>query len=221
VTELMQGSLKDVLRDIQRPLDWSTRLRIADDIAKGMNYLHLRGAVHRDLKVVFNRIVLSSRSPRRLTSSQPLAVCVCVCVCVLVCVCLCACAGGGLQADNCFVDAALRVKVADFGTGRIAAKLAGHRRGRGDDTHPSTHHDGTSSSEWCNPVEAWSEGDKIGRTLSVGVGSLLWMAPEAIRGSRITEGQAPALDVYVRPRVRPVDCSCCVLVTAVVKVDVT
>jgi hypothetical protein len=51
VTELMQGSLKDVLLDRSTALDWDTRLRIAEDVAKGMNYLHLRGAVHRDLKV--------------------------------------------------------------------------------------------------------------------------------------------------------------------------
>jgi hypothetical protein len=51
VTELMQGSLKDVLLDRSTALDWDTRLRIAEDVAKGMNYLHLRGAVQRDLKV--------------------------------------------------------------------------------------------------------------------------------------------------------------------------
>jgi hypothetical protein len=88
--------------------------------------------------------------------------------------------------------------VADFGTGRIAAKLAVQWRGADSDVDmgdPSTRHDSTSSEAW-SPIKAWSEGDKMGRTLSMGVGSLLWMAPEALRGSRVKEGQAPALDVY-------------------------
>ena len=95
-----------------------------------------------------------------------------------------------MQADNCFVDAALRVKVADFGTGRIAASLA--RQSTSADV--SARHDSSSAEAW-SPVKAWSEGDKMGRTLSMGVGSLLWMAPEMLRGSRVKEGQAPALDV--------------------------
>ena len=105
-----------------------------------------------------------------------------------------------MQADNCFVDAALRVKVADFGTGRIAASLARQSTsgdGGADMNEPSARHDIKSSEAW-SPVKAWSEGDKMGRTLSVGVGSLLWMAPEALRGSRVKEGQAPALDVYAQ-----------------------
>ena len=111
----------------------------------------------------------------------------------------------GAQAENCFVDAALRVKVADFGTGRLAASLA-RRPMSGDGDDPSARHKSGSSEEW-SPVKAWSEGDKMGRSLSRGVGSLLWMAPEALRGSRVKEGQAPALDVYVHPTLPVTRCT--------------
>lgn len=81
-----------------------------------------------------------------------------------------------LKADNCFVDDGFRVKVADFGTGRI------RRRMKSNDQQ-----DGLKISRvgYANR----------GRTLSNG-GSLLWMAPEALRGARLKDGQGQALDVY-------------------------
>jgi serine/threonine protein kinase len=52
VTELMtQGSLKSILRDHGKPLEWTARLQFAQDIASGMAYLHDIGTVHRDIKV--------------------------------------------------------------------------------------------------------------------------------------------------------------------------
>lgn len=48
VTELMeQGSLKAMLRNVDRNLGWPLRLRFSTDIAAGMRYLHSVGAVHR------------------------------------------------------------------------------------------------------------------------------------------------------------------------------
>eukprot|EP00036_Acanthoecidae_sp_10tr_P019896 CAMPEP_0206306090 /NCGR_PEP_ID=MMETSP0106_2-20121207/10618_1 /ASSEMBLY_ACC=CAM_ASM_000206 /TAXON_ID=81532 /ORGANISM="Acanthoeca-like sp., Strain 10tr" /LENGTH=1445 /DNA_ID=CAMNT_0053736995 /DNA_START=267 /DNA_END=4604 /DNA_ORIENTATION=- len=138
VTELMKGSLKTLLRDRAVRLDWSARLTFALDAARGMKYLHDKGAVHRDLK-----------------------------------------------ADNCFVDDAMRVKVADFGTGRLTAQMQDRQS---ENEQPRKGGGATVLSRAGSAV--------AGRTLSKGVGSLLWMAPEALRGSRVREGQATALDVY-------------------------
>eukprot|EP00035_Acanthoeca_spectabilis_P010582 m.187131 g.187131 ORF g.187131 m.187131 type:complete len:1037 (+) comp15068_c0_seq7:243-3353(+) len=82
-----------------------------------------------------------------------------------------------LKADNCFVDAKMRVKIADFGTGRFATD-------RTVDEKRSSHR------------EDWALTSDRGRTLSKGVGSLLFMAPEVLRGDRITTIMAPKLDVY-------------------------
>ncbi len=50
VMELMQGSVRDWLEDRRNILPWSERLRVAEEIAKGLNYLHSRTILHRDLK---------------------------------------------------------------------------------------------------------------------------------------------------------------------------
>lgn len=72
----MQGTLMTLLLDHQRALNWTLRVRFALDTAKGVNYLHEKGTIHRDIK-----------------------------------------------ADNCFIGTDLRVKLADFGTGRIVANI--------------------------------------------------------------------------------------------------
>eukprot|EP01105_Mastigella_eilhardi_P016548 TRINITY_DN3787_c0_g1_i1.p1 TRINITY_DN3787_c0_g1~~TRINITY_DN3787_c0_g1_i1.p1 ORF type:complete len:375 (-),score=68.05 TRINITY_DN3787_c0_g1_i1:46-1170(-) len=49
VVELMnKGSVKDVME--HDTLDWSTRLRMALDVACGMAYIHSQNVIHRDLK---------------------------------------------------------------------------------------------------------------------------------------------------------------------------
>eukprot|EP00037_Helgoeca_nana_P029999 m.366293 g.366293 ORF g.366293 m.366293 type:complete len:997 (-) comp28093_c0_seq7:285-3275(-) len=143
VTELMQGSVKTLIRNSTTTLSWPDRLTFLCDIARGMKYLHDQGTVHRDLK-----------------------------------------------ADNCFYDESLRVKVADFGTGRIMANLVGIE---GGDLPRSAR---LSSALSVDSVDSNTSFIEAARTLSRGVGTLMWMAPEALQGRKIPPALAPALDVY-------------------------
>jgi len=88
-----------------------------------------------------------------------------------------------LKAENCFVDSDMRVKVADFGTGRILSKMKEEGLAAASSTDET-------SFDGADPAR-----DR-GRSLSRGVGSLLWMAPEALGAERILAELAPALDVY-------------------------
>lgn len=47
---MSRGNLTNVLQDPSLHLDWSMRLAIAQDIARGMHCLHGRNIIHRDLK---------------------------------------------------------------------------------------------------------------------------------------------------------------------------
>eukprot|EP00040_Diaphanoeca_grandis_P014320 m.72564 g.72564 ORF g.72564 m.72564 type:complete len:1102 (+) comp24465_c0_seq1:285-3590(+) len=89
-----------------------------------------------------------------------------------------------LKADNCFVDTQLRVKVADFGTGKIQTQFeSGSRSAAPTSTSASGTHSGVPAID--HP-----------RTLTKGIGSLLWMAPEVLRGEKISASHGAALDVY-------------------------
>lgn len=136
---------------------------------------------------------------------------------------LCAHASPDLKADNCFVDSARRVKVADFGTGVIADLRNGsavnrknsRKNGTVRPSRPETRDDlphgpaeGVTKPKISRkrsivrrsnhalqpdddqPIE-YSD-----RTLSQGVGTLLWMSPEALSGIRVSEEQGRKLDVY-------------------------
>eukprot|EP00040_Diaphanoeca_grandis_P027786 m.159007 g.159007 ORF g.159007 m.159007 type:complete len:420 (-) comp31117_c1_seq1:268-1527(-) len=82
-----------------------------------------------------------------------------------------------LKADNCFVDGALRVKVADFGTGKIQSQF--------------------QKATKIDMAEAMAQsGDDRSRTLTKGMGTLLWMAPEILCGKKISPDMGFALDVY-------------------------
>eukprot|EP00041_Stephanoeca_diplocostata_P034667 m.1194113 g.1194113 ORF g.1194113 m.1194113 type:complete len:1145 (+) comp24560_c0_seq2:657-4091(+) len=50
VTELMEGSLRQLLADRTRELGWASRWTMASDIARGMKHLHGLGMLHCDLK---------------------------------------------------------------------------------------------------------------------------------------------------------------------------
>lgn len=123
-----------------------------------------------------------------------------------------------MKADNCFVDSNDRVKVADFGTSLIATSILRQKQPLYDLARVETADPPADSGVQSETVPMLSEtvfqptaatntdqasvdarGRDRGRTcetLSKGVGSLLWMAPEALRGARITKGQAAALDIY-------------------------
>jgi serine/threonine protein kinase len=96
-----------------------------------------------------------------------------------------------LKADNCFLDGkSMRVKVADFGTGHISARMANKGLDR-----PVKRFSGTflKSRSLDTSTRAAT------RTMSTGGGSLLWMAPERLLAAteeRVNETDAKAGDVY-------------------------
>ena len=102
-----------------------------------------------------------------------------------------------LKADNCFVDnKMLRVKVADFGTGHIGARMA---KGHEADQPPRR---GSVSVVNRYPSVSGVRSRVVNRnrheslTMSIGGGSLMWMSPERLREQRVTRAEAEAGDVF-------------------------
>jgi serine/threonine protein kinase len=143
---------------------------MASDIARGMEYLHSKKAVHRG-KQTFPTFVDLQMCEYCFRSTQIQLM-----------------PRTDLKADNCFVGDGdeLRVKVADFGTGRIAASILERRQ--------STSSTSVAAEEL--PALHQSARERTSRTLSRGVGTLLWMPPEALQASHITQDLAFTLDVY-------------------------
>eukprot|EP00041_Stephanoeca_diplocostata_P039102 m.1587379 g.1587379 ORF g.1587379 m.1587379 type:complete len:870 (+) comp25329_c0_seq21:2567-5176(+) len=91
-----------------------------------------------------------------------------------------------LKSDNCFVSEDMRVKVADFGTGKIQSSFHGASA------------DGETGSVDLLPLPTAADLTASMRTgsLTSGTGSPLWMSPEALQGLRVPVRDAWALDVY-------------------------
>eukprot|EP00038_Savillea_parva_P004331 m.136509 g.136509 ORF g.136509 m.136509 type:complete len:882 (+) comp11437_c0_seq1:197-2842(+) len=81
-----------------------------------------------------------------------------------------------VKSDNLFVDAQRRLKVGDFGTGRLARVV-------NPDADPTV-------------LPAQGRGGNRMRTFTSMSGSLLWMAPESILGHRIAPDHIKCLDMY-------------------------
>ena len=82
-----------------------------------------------------------------------------------------------VKPDNLFVDIRMRLKLGDFGTGRLATVM--------------------------QPVSdqqsrTWAMGRHVRRlrTLTSNIGSLLWMAPEVLMDKKIPASQAHFVDIY-------------------------
>ena len=105
-----------------------------------------------------------------------------------------------LKADNCFVDEkTMRVKVADFGTGHVGARMSDI-----DDVDERKSHkfsvSAISTSSSLSSARSRASTSHTSRdeswTMSTGRGSRLWMSPERLREERVTRAEAKAGDVY-------------------------
>jgi serine/threonine protein kinase len=116
-----------------------------------------------------------------------------------------------LKADNCFVDEkTMRVKVADFGTGHVGARMADK-----DDVDERKSQrfsvSAVSTSPSLSSVRSRASTSHTSRdeswTMSTGRGSRLWMSPERLREERVTRAEAKAGDVYrYAYRIQLIDC---------------
>eukprot|EP00040_Diaphanoeca_grandis_P019995 m.105975 g.105975 ORF g.105975 m.105975 type:complete len:255 (+) comp27693_c1_seq1:2-766(+) len=93
-----------------------------------------------------------------------------------------------LKADNCFVDARMRVKVADFGTGKIQSRI---KKSKEDDDEREGYNLIRTTT-----ISTTQEQALRNRTLTKGIGTLFWMAPEVLSGKKILDQNGAALDVY-------------------------
>jgi predicted Ser/Thr protein kinase len=60
-----QGSLFNLLHYSQKPLSWEMRIHIAQDLSKGLEYLHAEKVLHRDIKS--QNVLLSENNTVKLT----------------------------------------------------------------------------------------------------------------------------------------------------------
>eukprot|EP00037_Helgoeca_nana_P023872 m.248964 g.248964 ORF g.248964 m.248964 type:complete len:1003 (+) comp26476_c1_seq17:3-3011(+) len=94
-----------------------------------------------------------------------------------------------LKADNCFASEDWRVKVADFGTGRLEVTAIEAATPTAATLNAPPAHKPRSAS-----VESYDSG--ASRFLTVGLGSVLWMAPEVLFGRPIDPQHVTSTDVY-------------------------
>jgi serine/threonine protein kinase len=185
VTELASlGSLRDVLRDKQRSLSWSTCERIALQMAAGLAHLHAIPMVHRDLKSA-NVLMTEDRrngelaakvadfgASKRLRPRPSVTV-------------------------TCSFTGAVKV-VSDHSQDHIspADKLSNGASGGSGAVVDA----GTMGSPPIRAGRAVSALDTlsvevldVNGTMTRAVGTLLWMAPEMFRGD---QNYGPEVDVY-------------------------
>jgi len=112
-----------------------------------------------------------------------------------------------LKADNLFLDASLRVKIADFGASKMGAprrsRLETGAGERGLSPLSSSLSSSITSEMSFGPDDRQVAPGRLRERLaseskaqSKGMGSLLWMSPEVLQGLPIPEAEVKAVDVY-------------------------
>lgn len=174
VTELMErGSLQTLLeRNLrleieqgQMPLDWNLRLSFALDTAKGMIYLHQQVCQMRQSCGVFRTLTFAAQGAVHRD----------------------------LKADNCFVDAQMRVKIADFGTGRFRRSIG---EKRADESPMSPLFGSPASRPSTASPNVSGRNSPVQRGITAACGSLLWMPPESLLEDLIEPEMVYKIDVY-------------------------
>lgn len=97
-----------------------------------------------------------------------------------------------LKADNCFVDSRLRLKIADFGTGRFRRTINEFA----ENETPSMSSPLSPQSRVSSPVSPAMAVSPSQRAITAACGSLLWMPPESFSEVTIEPELAPKIDVY-------------------------
>jgi len=94
-----------------------------------------------------------------------------------------------LKSDNCLLDASLNCKVADFGTAKLITATAGV-----DALLQGTRNSGVPNTSESDVLDNASNASNVSATMTAGIGTPLWMAPEVFAGRDLHYGSK--VDVY-------------------------